>query len=121
MAPGGGKGGGGRGKGRGKRGRGNGAVAGGRGPPPGPPARTQPRDWAGLPWDLLEKVGRAVLAGGRLWFRLVCWCWAAVGAEIAQAAGVHLPQVKVTRARGEDAAASVARAEMVLDCLKGSD
>ena len=44
-------------------------------------------DWAGLPRDLLEKVGRAVPAGDRLWFRLVCRCWAAVGAEIAQAAG----------------------------------
>ena len=66
-------------------GAGAGAGAGGRGSAPGP-AQTE-LDWAGLPRDLLEKVGRAVPAGDRLWFRLVCRCWAAVGAEIAQAAG----------------------------------
>ena len=58
-------------------------------------------------------------ASGRLWFRLVCRRWAAVGAGVAQAAGVHHPQGKVTRARGADAAASVARAKMVRRVLKG--
>ena len=132
MAPGGGKGGGGRGKkggkGRGKRGRGVGAGAGGRGPAPGPAptrkrgrsARTQARDWAGLPRDLLEKVGRAVPAGDRLWFRLVCRSWAAAGAGVAQVDGEGLPPGKVTRTRGADAAASVARANMVFNCQKGS-
>ena len=116
MAPGGGKGGG----GRGKRRRGGGAGAGGRGPPPGPPARTQPRDWAGLPRELLENVGRAVPAGGRLLFRLVCRRWAAAGAEVAQAAGEReLRQGKVTRTRGANGAASVARAEMVRRVLEG--
>ena len=61
-------------------------------------------------------------AGGRLWFRLVCRSWAAAGAGVAQAAGeCELPRGKVTRTRGADAAASVARAEMVLDCLEGRD
>merc|ERR1711903_366433 len=109
------------GEGGGKRGRGGGAGAGGRGPAPGPaPARTQARDWAGLPRDLLEKVGRAVPAGDRLWFRLVCRSWAAAGAGVAQAAGEReLPRGKVTRTRGADAAASVARAEMVRRVLEG--
>ncbi len=78
-------------------------------------------DWAGLPRELLEKVGRAVPAGDRLWFRLVCRRWAAAGAGVAQAGGEGLPPGKVTRTRGADAAASAARAEMVLDCLEGSD
>ena len=82
-------------------------------------------DWAELPRDLLEKVGRAVPAGDRLWFRLVCRRWAAAGAGVAQAAGERmLPRGKVTRTRGADAAASVARAEMVLmvfDCLEESE
>jgi hypothetical protein len=67
-------------------------------------------------------VGRAVPAGDRLWFRLVCRSWAAAGAGVARAAGeCELPRGKVTRTRGADAAASVARAEMVLYCLEGSD
>ena len=85
----------------------------------GRPAQTQALGWAELPRELLEKVGRAVPAGDRLWFWLVCRSWAAAGAEIAQAAGVHLKQGKVTRTRGADAAASVARAEMVRRVLEG--
>ena len=77
--------------------------------------------WAELPGELLEKVGRAVPPGGRLWFRLVCRSWAAAGAGVAQVDGEGLPPGKVTRTRGADAAASVARAEMVLKCLEGSD
>ena len=60
-------------------------------------------------------------AGDRLWFRLVCRSWAAAGAaapEAPPAAGEEplpgLPYGKVTRTRGPDAAASVARAKMVL-------
>ena len=75
----------------------------GAGPPPGP----------GLPRGLLEKVGRAVPAGDRLWFRQVCRSWAAAGAGAAQGGGEGLPRGKVTRTRGADAAASVARAETV--------
>ena len=52
-------------------------------------------------------------AGDRLWFRLACRSWAAVGVEIARAAGDRLPRGKVTRTRGAAAAASVARAKMV--------
>ena len=67
-------------------------------------------DWAGLPRDLLEKVGRAVPAGDRLWFRLVCQSWAAAGTGAAVVPGEEpLPRGKVTRTRGPDAAASVAR------------
>ena len=89
-----------------------------RGPAPSAPARA---GWAELPGELLEKVGRAVPAGGRLWFRLVCRSWAAAGAGVAQVDGEGLPPGKVTRTRGADAAVSAARAEMVLDCLEGSD
>ena len=65
-------------------------------------------------------MGRAVPAGDRLWFRLACRSWAAAGAGVAQAAGERvLPLGKVTRARGADAAASVARAEMVRRVLTG--
>merc|ERR1711903_385163 len=60
------------------------------------PAQTQARDWAELPDELLEAVGRAEPAGER-----------------------ELPRGKVTRTRGPDAAASVARAEMVLGVLEG--
>merc|ERR1711904_143097 len=90
---------------------------------PAPPAAAPetgrsrcPRDWAGgLPTELLEKVARAVPAGDRLCLRLVCKSWAAAGAEIAPAAGEKpRPPGKVTRAGWSDAAASVARAEMVL-------
>ena len=49
-------------------------------------------------------------AGGRLWFRLVCRSWAAAGAGAAAVPGEEpLPPGKVTRTRGPDAAASVAR------------
>ena len=42
------------------------------------------KDWAGgLPPELLEKVARAVPAGDRLCFRLVCKSWAAAGAAVA--------------------------------------
>ena len=104
---------------RGKRGRGGGAGAGGRGPAPGP--ALPELDWAGLPRDLLEKVGRAVPAGDRLWFRLACRSWAAAGAGAAQSGGEGLPPGKVTRTRGANASASVARAEVVFNCLEGSD
>jgi len=60
-----------------------------------------------------------VPAGDRLWFRLVCRRWAAAGAGVAQAAGECLPRGKVTRARGTEAAASVARAVMVRRVLEG--
>ena len=60
-------------------------------------------------------------AEDRLWFRLVCRNWATAGAGVAPAAGEKpLPPGKVTRTRGPDAAASVARAEMVLGVLEGS-
>ena len=79
-------------------------------------------DWAELPRDLLERVGRAVPAGDRLWFRLVCRRWAAAGAGVAQPAGEReFPRGNVTRTRGADAAASVARVEMVFKSLKGYD
>ena len=87
-------------------------------PLPAPPAPAR-ADWAELPGDLLEKVGRAVPAGGRLWFRLVCRSWAAAGAGVAQVDGEGLPPGKVTRTRGADAAASVARAKMVRRVLEG--
>ena len=77
------------------------------------------RPWADLPAELLEKVARAVHAEDRLWFRLVCRNWATAGAGVAPAAGEKpLPPGKVTRTRGPDAAASVARAEMVLGVLE---
>ena len=71
-----------------------------------------PRDTS---WRLLlEKVGRAVPAGDRLWFRR----WAAAGAGVLQVAGECLPQGKVTRTRLANAAVSVARAEKVLHVEK---
>ena len=80
-----------------------------------------PRPWADLPPELLEAVARAVPAGDRLWFRLVCRSWAAAGAGVAPAAGEKpLPPVKVTRTRGPYAAASVARLEMVLGFVEGT-
>ena len=60
-------------------------------------------------------------AGERLWFRLVCRSWAAAGAGVAQVGGEGLPRGKVTRTGMADAAASVARAMMVLEGLKGLD
>ena len=68
--------------------------------------------WADLPPELLEKVARAMPGGDRLWFRLVCRSWAAAEAGTAletEAGETALPPGKVTRARGTDAAASVAR------------
>ena len=56
-------------------------------------------------------------AGDHLWFRLVCRRWAAAG--VAQAAGECLPRGKVTRTRGTEAAASVARAVIVRRVLEG--
>ena len=95
----------------GLRGRGpaGGAGAGGARSGPGPagpagPAPAPARDWAGgLPRDLLEAVARAVPAGDRLFFRLVCRSWAAAGARVAPAEGERpLPQGKVTRTRMAD-------------------
>ena len=113
--------GGGRRGGRGPAGgAGAGAGGGGSGGRPGagpaPPAGV----WADLPRDLLEAVARAVPAGNRLWFRLVCRRWAAAGAAVApEPRKKPLPPGKVTRTFGPDAAASVARAEMVLGVLEG--
>jgi len=66
-------------------------------------------------------VARAVPAGDRLWFRLVCRSWAAAGAGVAPAAGEKaLPAEKVTRTRGLDAAESVARvAEVMVGAVEG--
>ena len=68
---------------------------------PAGPAPAPARDWAGgLPRDLLEAVARAVPAGDRLFFRLVCRSWAAAGARVAPAEGERpLRQGKVTRTR----------------------
>ena len=63
--------------------RARGAAGAGPGPAGGPPPGA-PRDWAGgLPPELLEAVARAVPAGDRLWFRLVCRNWAEAGAGAA--------------------------------------
>ena len=79
------------------------------------------RAWAGLPPELLGAVARAVPAGDRLWFRLVCRSWAAAGAGVAPAAGEKpLPRGKVTRTRGPDAAANVPRLKRVLGLLEGT-
>ena len=79
------------------------------------------RSLADLPPELLEKVARAVPAGDRLCFRLACRSWAAAGVGVAAAAPGERPlgPGKVTRMRGPDAAASVARAEMALAALEG--
>merc|ERR1712025_1377674 len=96
-----------RGRRGGERGPAAGAGAGGRRSAPAPALSAGP--WADLPPELLEKVARAVPAGDRLWFRLVCRSWALAGAGAAQAAGGGLPPRKVTRTREPDAAASVKR------------
>ena len=92
--------------------------------PPGPPAPER-RDWADLPKDALVAVGRAVPAGSRLWFRLVCRKWAAAGYVVE-----GVPYIRgefwvcgrpVTRTRAADAAASVARAAMVMRILIEQD
>ena len=102
--------------------RGAGAGGGGPGGPPRAPGGAPPaRSWAdGLPPELLEKVARAVPAGDRLWFRLVCKSWAAAGTGAAVVPGEEpLPRGKVTRTRGPDAAASVARvAEAMVGAVK---
>ena len=82
---------------RGAAGGGGGGRAGG-GAAPG-----AARAWADLPPELLEAVARAVPAGDRLWFRLVCRSWAAAGARVAPAEGERpLRQGKVTRTRMAD-------------------
>ena len=90
-------------------------------PGPPPPAPGAPRDWAGgLPPELLEAVARAVPAEDRLWFRLVCQSWGAAGAAVAAVPGQEpLRPGKVTRTRGVDAAAGVARAVKALGVLEG--
>ena len=108
-------------RGGGRRGgRGPAGSAGGGGGRPGAGPAPPAGSWADLPRDLLEAVARAVPLGDRLWFRLVCRRWAAAGAAVAPAAGEKgLPPWKVTRTRGPDAAASVARAEAALGALAG--
>ena len=99
---------------------GAGAGAGGGGGRPGAGPAPPAGGWADLPQDL-EAVARAVPAGDRLWFRLVCRRWAAAGAAVAQAVGEEqLPPGKVTRTSMLDMATSVARVKMVLGVLKGS-
>ena len=94
---------------------GAGAGAGAGGARSGGGGRDAERPWAAFPPELLEAVARAVPAGDRLWFRLVCRGWAAAGAGVAPAAGEEpLPRGKVTRTRGPDAAASVARVAEVM-------
>jgi len=96
--------------------RGKRAARGGAGGPKGGPAPAPTRDWAGgLPPELLEAVARAVPAGDRLWFRLVCRSWAAAGAAVGEE---PLPPGKVTRTHWADVAASVARAEIALGVLE---
>ena len=79
------------------------------------------RSLADLPLELLERVARAVPAGDRLCFRLACRSWAAAGVGVAAAAPGERPlgPGKVTRMRGPDATASVARANMLLGVLDG--
>ena len=48
---------------------------------PAPPADSPPGGWADLPRKVVETVARAVPAGDRLCFRLVCKSWAAAGVE----------------------------------------
>ena len=89
---------------------------------PGAAPAPLPKDWAGgLPPELLEKVARAVPAGDRLFFRLVCQSWAKAGARVAAVPPGERPlgPGKATRTHGPDAAASVARAEMALGALEG--
>ena len=77
--------------------------------------------WAELPAELLGAVARAVPAGDRLWFRLLCRNWATAGAGVTPAAGEKPLQLgKVTRTRGPDAAASAARmAEVMVGAVEG--
>jgi len=97
------------------------AGGGGGGRARGGAAPGAARAWADLPPELLEAVARAVPAGDRLWFRLVCRSWAGAGAGAAVVPGEEpLPPGKLTRTRGPDLAASAARAEMVLAVLERS-
>ena len=102
-------------------GAGAGAGGGGSGPPRAPGGAPSGRPWAdGLPPELLEAVARAVPAEDRLRFRLVCQSWGAAGAAVAAVPGQEpLRPGKVTRTRGVDAAAGVARAVMALGVLEG--
>jgi len=63
---------------------------------------------------------QAVPAGDRVCFRLVCKSWAAAGAAVAAPPPGERPlgPGKATRTRGEDVAASAARAEMALGALE---
>ena len=110
------------GAGGGPRGRGVGAGGGGSGPPRAPGGATPARPWAdGLPPELLEAVARAVPAGDRLCFRLVCRRWAAAGKAVApDAEEEQLPPGKVTRTPMLDMVASVARVKTVQCILKVS-
>ena len=110
------------GAGGGGCGRDAGAGVGGSGAPRAPGGATPARPWAdGLPPELLEAVARAVPAGDRLCFRLVCRRWAAAGKAVAPGAGEEqLSPGKVTRTSLVDMAASVARVEMMLGVLESS-
>ena len=87
---------------RGPAGGAGAGAAGGGGRPgagPAPPAG----GWADLPRDHLEVMARAVPAGDRLWFRLVCRRWAAAMTAVVQAVGEEqLLPGKVTRTCGAD-------------------
>ena len=63
---------------------------------------------------------QAVPAGDRVCFRLVCKSWAAAGAAVAAPPPGERPlgPGKATRTRGEDVAASAARAKMALGALE---
>ena len=63
---------------------------------------------------------QAVPAGDRVCFRLVCKSWAAAGAAVAAPPPGERPlgPGKATRTRGEDVAASAARAEIALGALE---
>ena len=64
-------------------------------------------------------MARAVPAGDRQWFRLVCRRWSAAGTEVAPGAGdEQLPPGNVTWTYLQDMAASVARVKMMLGVLK---
>ena len=97
------------------------AGAGGGGGRPGAGPAPPVGGWADLPRDLLEAVARAVPAGDRLCFLLVCRRWAAAGMAVAPGAGEEqLPPGKVTWTSLLDMAASVARVKMMLGVLKDS-
>jgi len=70
---------------------------------PGAAPAPLPKDWAGgLPPELLEKVARAVPAGDRLFFQLVCTSWAKAGTEVTAVPPGERPlgPGKATRTRG---------------------